>query len=83
MNSRYFPQLLMVIINSDIVLALINDKCNLKLGRSMVAHRCQSKKIKITKIKHKIKKNENKKKVTKILFRKKPDKVIMSRECKI
>ena len=62
MNSRYFPQMLMVIINSDIVLALINDKCNLKLGRSMVAHRCQSKKIEIKKIKHKIKKMKIKKK---------------------
>ena len=79
MNSRYFPQLLMVIINSDIVLVLINDKCNLKLGRSMVAHRCRSKKKEITKIKHKIKnKNENKKKIKKILFRKKTDKVIMA-----
>ena len=50
----------------------------------MVAHRCQSKKIKIKKIKKKIK-NENKEieQMKKILFRKKTHKIIMAYDCHI
>ena len=31
MNIRYLPQLEIVIINSNIVIAPINDKCKMKL----------------------------------------------------
>ena len=51
----------------------------------MVANHCQSKKIKISKIKKHEIKNENKKieKIKKILFRKKPHQMIMTYECQI
>ena len=52
----------------------------------MVAHRCQSKKIKIKKIeKNKSIKNENKEieQMKKILFRKKTHKIIMASDCHI
>ena len=32
MNSRYFPELQIIIIGSNIVVALVNDKCNGKVG---------------------------------------------------
>ena len=32
MNGRYFPQPLMIFIDSNRVLALINDKWNCKVG---------------------------------------------------
>ena len=51
----------------------------------MAAHRCQSKKIKITKIKKIKQKNENKiiEKMKKILFRKKSYKITTAHECQI
>ena len=36
MASRYFPQLLIIIIDSTIVLALINNKCNWKVDSSNI-----------------------------------------------
>ena len=36
MASRYFSQLLIIIIDSTIVLALINNKCNWKVDSSNI-----------------------------------------------
>ena len=38
MNSRYFPQLGMVIIGCNTVVALIEDKCNWKVGEQKLIY---------------------------------------------